>query len=199
MKTIKVKLTLLEDMLGTASSSPDLYAEYIASKNEKGIADDELEAVENAESLLAEDKPQTVFPRDNEGNPILWDYQIKGFFKDACGVLRKIKGSESSKIKAYKKEIDGLIFPQPRQIKINTSGEINFCSRPLRAQTPQGERISITKSEQIPAGSTIEFEILLLNDSHESVIKEWLEYGKLRGLGQWRNSGKGRFIVEYID
>ena len=22
---------------------------------------------------------------------------------------------------------------------------------------------------------------------------EWLDYGQLRGLGQWRNSGKGRF------
>lgn len=22
---------------------------------------------------------------------------------------------------------------------------------------------------------------------------EWLDYGELRGIGQWRNSGKGRF------
>ena len=50
----------------------------------------------------------TIFPRDN-GVPIYWDYQIKGFFKDACGMLRKVTGSKSSKIKAYKKEIDGLI------------------------------------------------------------------------------------------
>ena len=49
----------------------------------------------------------TIFPRDN-GVPIYWDYQIKGFFKDACGMLRKVTGSKSSKIKAYKKEIDGL-------------------------------------------------------------------------------------------
>lgn len=27
---------------------------------------------------------------------------------------------------------------------------------------------------------------------------EWLDYGKLRGLGQWRNSGKGRFTYEIL-
>lgn len=27
---------------------------------------------------------------------------------------------------------------------------------------------------------------------------EWLDYGKLRGLGQWRNSGKGRFTYELL-
>jgi hypothetical protein len=28
------------------------------------------------------------------------------------------------------------------------------------------------------------------------LVEEWLEYGELRGLGQWRNSGKGRFTAE---
>jgi hypothetical protein len=30
-------------------------------------------------------------------------------------------------------------------------------------------------------------------------VEEWLDYGCLRGLGQWRNSGKGRFFWERID
>ena len=30
-------------------------------------------------------------------------------------------------------------------------------------------------------------------------VKEWLSYGKLRGLGQWRNSGKGRFLCEILE
>lgn len=29
-------------------------------------------------------------------------------------------------------------------------------------------------------------------------VREWLDYGMLRGLGQWRNSGKGRFTWEEI-
>ena len=27
---------------------------------------------------------------------------------------------------------------------------------------------------------------------------ECLDYGKLRGIGQWRNSGKGRYTYELI-
>jgi hypothetical protein len=143
------------------------------------------------------EKSMTVFPRDN-GVPIYWDYQIKGFFKDACGMLRKVTGSKSSKIKAYKKEIDGLIFVEERKIPIHFDGEMGTCQRPLRGQTPQGERIALANSETIPAGSWIEFTIKCLCDSHEAAVREWLDYGELRGIGQWRNSGKGRFKWEEI-
>ena len=79
------------------------------------------------------ERGMTVFPRLEDGTPFLWDYQIKGFFKDACGVLRKVPGKRSAKIKAYKKEIDGLIFPQPRRIPLALSGPVRECQRPLRA------------------------------------------------------------------
>ena len=107
-------------------------------------------------------------------------------------------GSESSKIKAYKKEIDKLIFPQPRQIPISFEGEIGKCERPLRANTAQGERISLACSEQIPAGATCEFDVVLLSDSDEKALREWLNYGCLSGIGQWRNSGMGRFTWEDV-
>lgn len=87
----------------------------------------------------------------------------------------------------------GLIFVQPRMIPIHVNGEITDCQRPLRAQTAQGERVSLANSEEIPAGSSCEFDVTLLDDSHEKVVREWLDYGILRGIGQWRNSGKGRF------
>lgn len=110
-----------------------------------------------------------------------------------------MSGTESSKIKAFKKEIDGLIFVEPRQIPFNYSGEIGECQRPLRASTAQGERIALAHSETIPVGSSIEFSIIMLSDSHEKAVREWLDYGKYRGLGQWRNSGKGRFEWEEIN
>ena len=62
-----------------------------------------------------------------------------------------------------------------------------------------GERIAIASSESIPAGAVLEFEVLCMVDAHEKLIKEWMEYGKLRGLGQWRNSGKGRFACRVVD
>ena len=51
--------------------------------------------------------------------------------------------------------------------------------------------MSLANSEEIPAGSTCEFEILLMDESLENAVLEWLDYGVLRGIGQWRNSGKG--------
>ena len=196
MKEMKVKLTLTEEILGTASNNPEIHSEFIASKAPDAKSrEEEIEAI----GVDAEiEKGMTVFPRNAEGQPIMWDYQIKGFFKDACGMLRKVTDSKSSKIKAYKKEIDGLIFVQEREIPFQFDGKIGNCQRPLRAQTAQGERVSLANSETIPAGTTLEFTIECLVDSDMAAVREWLDYGRLRGLGQWRNSGKGKFQWEEI-
>ena len=199
MNTMKVEVTLLEEMLGTASNNPDIHGEFIASKAPDAKKRDEEIAAIGVEAEI--EKSMTVFPRSSEDPnvPIMWDYQVKGFFKDACGSLRKIPGSECSKIKAYKKEIDGLIFVEPRAIPIDHDGAITICQRPLRAQTAQGERVALASSESISAGATMEFTVKLLLDSHEAMVKEMLDYGQFRGLGQWRNSGKGRFTYEIVD
>ena len=109
-----------------------------------------------------------------------------------------MKGTESSKIKAFKKEIDKLIFIEPREIPFGRYGEIGECQRPLRASTPMGERVSLAISEEIPAGAVVEFTIVLLSEEHEALVREWLDYGTYSGIGQWRNSGKGRFVWEEV-
>lgn len=196
-ESFKVRLTLTEDILGTASNNSELYADYIASK----APDESLMAQEVADfdPTQALEKAMTIFPRLEDGTPFLFDYQIKGFLKDTAGVLRKVTGTQSSKIKAYKKEIDGLVFVEPRKIPIKMSGPMDICQRPLRASTPMGERVALAASESIPAGSTIEFEVIAFTDQLEAMVHECLAFGIRRGLGQWRNSGKGRFTVEYID
>lgn len=197
MKTLKVKLTFTEPILGTSPSNEDIYREYIGSKSpDAATIEDEVEAL-GADAVA--EKSMTVFPRTEDGKPFLYDYQIKGFFKDTCGGLRKVTGTASSKIKAFKKEIDKLIFPAPRQIVFENYGTIGECQRPLRAQTAQGERISLAMSEEIPAGATVTFEITCLCDTHEDAVREWLDYGQFSGIGQWRNSGKGRFTWEEIE
>lgn len=206
MKKIKVKLTFKEPILGTWPANPNVAREFIASKSpDAATVEDEVAAL-GADAVA--DKGMTVFPRDPDGRPIFYDYQIKGFFKDSCGMLSRIGGktetgkkkavNESGKITAYKKTIDGLIFVEPRMIPIAFDGEICDCQRPLRAQTAQGERVSLTNSEEIPAGATCEFTVVLLDESHEKAVLEWLSYGALRGIGQWRNSGKGRFLYEIV-
>lgn len=195
--TLKVKLTFTEEVLGTANSNPDIHREYIASKAANAATtEEEVEAL-GVDAVI--EKAMTIFPKNENGVPFIYDYQIKGMFKDSAGMLKRSPGSKSSKIKAYKKEIDGLVFVEPRKIPFDLSGPIGDCQRPLRAATPQGDRVALADSETVPAGSSITFEIILLNKDLEPAIREWLDYGALRGVGQWRNSGKGRFTWEEIE
>lgn len=201
METIKLRITFQEKLLGTAPNNEDVYRDFIASKAPDAASiEDEIEAIGVD---AAAEKGMTIFLKDADGNPILMDYQIKGFFKDACSMLARVgkagKANESSKLKAYKKVIDGLIFPQPRQIVLHSPSGIGVCQRPLRAQTPQGERVALAMSEELPAGTWCDVEILVLEEGLIPAIFEWLEYGALRGIGQWRNSGCGRFTYEVTD
>ena len=199
MANMKVKITLLEDMLGTAPNNKEIYTDYLASKAPEGKnVNDEIDSIEEPDGI-EEMRQMTVFHRNPDTNqPIIFDYLVKGFFKNACSAMREVPKSESSKIKAYKKKIDNLVFVAPRMIDIDMSGEMAICERPLRAQTAQGERVALSCSESIPAGSTMEIEITTLTDDLMNTVIEWLDYGKLNGLGQWHNSGKGRFSWEDI-
>ena len=196
MHTLKVRLTFQEEVLGTASNNPEIHSEFIASKAPDAMSTEEEVAAIGVEGAV--EKSMTVFPRNENGDPILFDYQIKGFFKDACGVLRRVPGTKSSKIKAFKKEIDGLLFIFPRMIPLNMPGPMGECQRPLRASTAQGDRVALAHSEAAPAGTTVEFEIRCMTKDMYELSRECLDYGVLRGIGQWRNSGKGRYLWEEI-
>ena len=101
----------------------------------------------------------------------------------------------AKKLAAYKKKIDLLVFVNERKIPfvLPEGTTLSDCQRPLRAQTAQGERISLADSETVPAGSTVEFTIRVLDDSLMKYVIDWLDYGRYNGIGQWRNSGKGRY------
>ena len=201
MNTLTVKLTFMEGILGTSPNDEDIYKNFIIDKAKANGAEITMDT-ENAEVAALPldeqiEKGMTVFPRTEDGKPFLYDYQVKGFFKDTCGMLKRVPGTESNKVKAYKKEIDGLIFVSPRQIVFDNA-EMDICQRPLRAQTMQGERVALAMSEEIKAGATIVVTFSYYLDSQEKLIREWLDYGQLRGIGQWRNSGKGRFTWEEV-
>lgn len=192
MTKVHVKLTFTDDLLGTSSGNPELHREFIASKA-PGAAKME-EEVASLDVEAVEEKSMTVFPKMADGTPYLWDYQIRGFFKEICGAMRGIPGTKSSKVKAYKKKVDNTIFVEPREIPLDLHGmKIADCQRPLRASTMQGERIALANSEVCPQGTTCEFDVLCMVDEDVDMLREWLEYGKYKGIGQWRNSGKGRF------
>lgn len=207
MKEIKVRCTFTEEVLGTASNNPEIHREFIASKSPDAKSIEEEVAALGVDAV--EEKGMTVFSKNND-KPFLWDYQIKGFFKGACKALqnasekdpdtgKKKPANESSKLTAYKSKIDLGVFVTPREIPFEFDGSMGVCQRPLRAQTAQGERIALASSETVPSGAEIEFCVTVFNDNWLPLVREWLDYGKWSGMGQWRNSGKGRFVWEELD
>lgn len=112
-------------------------------------------------------------------------------------MLRRASGTGSSKLTSFKKVIDGMIFVTPRRIPLNINGgKLGVNERPLRAQTAQGERIALVRSDTCPAGTTLEFTVTVIGELPEKTLREWIDYGALRGLGQWRNAGYGTFAYE---
>lgn len=146
--------------------------------------------------------------------PYFWNYQLRGFFKDSCGLLAKGKYGNSATVTAYKKVIDGGIFVSPRRIAIelpeyyfNEEEELvktdplnlQIFQRPVRISGASGERTAICSSELIPVGSRIHFEISYTDPKNRDLIIEWLNYGCEHGLGCWRNSGRGSFIWREVN
>jgi hypothetical protein len=210
MKQVKVRITFTEELLGTSPANPKLFEDFIAANAPDAPTREEEIAALGVKEVM--DKQMTVFPRltpeeckavglpEDADVPFNWDYQWKGYFKDACGMLRRATGMKSCKFTAYKKQIDGLVFLKERKVPLilPEGGEIGVCQRPLRAETQQGPRVALAYSETVPAGTTQTFTVILLNDQLEGILHEWLDYGMLHGHGQWRNAGKGRFEVEYL-
>ena len=92
MTTIKVRLTLMEGMLGTTPNNEEIYTDFIGSK-----APDASTLAEEVEAIGADgvvEKGMTVFPRTEDGQPFVYDYQIKGAFKDACSMLQRLTGKD---------------------------------------------------------------------------------------------------------
>lgn len=208
-KTIRARLHFIEEVLGTASANKELHSEYIASKApDAKKREDEVAAI-GVEA--ATEKAMTIFPRNERGEKILWGYQIKGFLKAAQKTLNMlhVKG-EAEYLPNYKSKVDNLVFvkavtdswkDRDHGIVIHEPEGVKAedCERPLRAETAQGPRVTLAHSETCPAGSVIEVDIMSLDGALEGNIVEWLNAGMHYGIGQWRNSGKGRFLWEEID
>lgn len=197
IKELKVKVTFTDEALGMMPADPNIHEQYIASKSpDAATIEDEVAAV-GVEEVV--EKGITIFPKLEDGTPFFWDYQVRGYIKDSIGMLRRVTGTECSKIKAFKKVVDGQILVKERKIPIHVVGEMGDCQRPLRAETAQGARVAIAHSETVPAGSWFEctFQIMGGNDLVK-VVKECLDYGAYHGMAQWRNSGKGRLTWEEV-
>jgi len=184
-----LKIVFTQPLLGTQPQR-DVATEFIQSKARDAGLD-----VADEEATLPEmlEKGTTAFHR-LEGRPILYDYHVKGFLKESGQVQNGLGG-----VKALRSKVDNLVFVRPRRITLHVpdGAELEYLERPLRAQTAQGPRTSLARSELLPTGTWLECELHVLpGQISEKILRGLLDYGRYKGMGQWRNGSYGQFEYE---
>jgi len=185
---------LMEPILGTIPKDRNVFENFIMDH-----AKTEMEKEKAAEDINRvpeeiEARGWTGFYEDDEGHPILMDYQFKGFLKNAGNILK-----DSIGIKNLRSHINDTVFVMPRSIMLAEKPD-DVLERPLRAMTMQGPRVSVVRSDIISPGRHYNLTIMVLDKSKvtEDALRSVLSYGEFCGLLQWRNGGYGRFkVVEF--
>lgn len=154
-------------------------------------------------------KGTTVFFWDKEKNlPCIGDHMIYGFLKAAAEAIGRTLSKKNGTMLHSVSYTQSIINQHVRcsQQFLTLSKDIcrnedktpQYLQRSLRAMTAQGPRVSLAKSEQVPAGAYITFTLNVMDDSPltEEVLRKLFDYGEFSGLGQWRNAGYGMFTYE---
>jgi hypothetical protein len=189
------KLTwwLTEPLLGTIPKNRDVWSEHVRTQL---TGEDEAELMEQAEDAHLADEAEvgergwTTFYVDEAGRPILFDYQLKGFLKEAANTTK-----ETLKLKNLRHHVEQEVFVFPRRLVLGDAVD-GYIERPLRAMTQKGPRVTVVRSDRIdPDGRRYEHELRVLATSKidSDVLNTILGYAAYKGLGQWRNGGYGRF------
>ena len=205
METRKYRLTGISPILGTQPANEAVRTDFVATKAPTAeLAAEERELFEEYDQAHG----LTVFPRDPDHNDriIIMNYMVRGFFKSALGALKLQLG-----IKAHKSKVDKYLFVGPRRVPLMRDGkpiydEDDEFERPLRCETMRGLRVALQGSERINDPWYVEVEISLIpNESSKSskaltfeAVETALDYGRLCGLGQFRNGSFGSFTWERI-
>ena len=67
---------------------------------------------------------------------------------------------------------------------------VDYFERPLRVDGMHGSRVTIARSEMVPAGTWFSAGLeVIQSEISKEVIEDLLSYGFSRGLGQFRGSG----------
>lgn len=209
---INVELTFTEPVLGTCPKDPKTYADYVASKiaKRKDLTDEERAAL-NADEVTdayndieaVEERGWTGFMED-DGKPYVFNYWVRGFLKSAIQSL--METGDLKKIGSYKTKIDRYVHIHPRKLffALPEGGKAGVIERPLRAMTAQGPRVTLARSDTMPVGTKLIFQIEVLKNGGKKdgdngvtvdVIREAFEFGRYEGMSQWRSGGYGQFEV----
>lgn len=212
---ITIEITFIEPIYGSLPGDKEIYKKFIASKApDAGSRSERLkEEIDSIGLNETMENGMTGFARNRDGDPILLSYVIKGFFKAAANATNLcVAKTDKLYLTQYKAKIDKLIHVTPTgELNRKDTGLIlevpedkedealEIIQRPLRAETAQGPRVALASSETLPEGTKLTCVVTILGDALAAYIPTWLNYGQYNGLGQWRNSGKGRFTWKEVD
>lgn len=208
--TMRVRCTMLEEILGSLPNDKELYTNYIASRAPDALTREEQIAEFGVIESI--EKQTTIFPKDKNGNPLIYGYQFDGFLKASIKALKYVPGSLIYKDKSFNSKNKSIIDTKIKTFPVGGSNsnnrkiliqgfnleDLHICQRPLFIQDRVGTRVSLASSEAIPAGAYIDIDIYMMDETFRPYIEEALDYGQINGLLQWRNSGKGAFSWNYI-
>ena len=204
IKKYRVEMTFDTVLLGTKPCDPEVHKRWVASKNPKGAQKDEGQP----NPLSPDDKGVTVFQRTDEGILAVNDYQLKGFFKAAADAIRAGElDTEPGTAKKHQKKwgagrgkVDKYLHITPRTVLLfsETGKPITVPAgrrqRPLRAETPTGQRVMLASSEFVDEGTKAVFTVETLGKLVTlEMLQTMLDFGRFNGMGQWRNAGYGQF------
>jgi hypothetical protein len=186
-----LKVTFKEPVLGSQSDK-NVASKYMAGKRNgpESIPEDELESLPDE----IENKT-TVFHRDANGRPCLFDYQVKGMLKNSAKNFSKALG-----FSGLRSKVVNFVFVNPRRIDliVPEMREMGHRERPLLADTAQGPRVALARSEELPAGTFFycTLKVYEAGKITEEVLRDLLAYGEDCGIGQWRTAKWGSFTYE---
>lgn len=154
-------------------------------------------------------KGTTVFLMNPQTKmPCIGDHMIYGFLKAAAEAIGRTLPSRKAEVLHSISYTQSLINQHirireqfisfNRDIRKNEDGSIHYAQRSLRAMTAQGPRVTLAKSEVVPAGAKLKFHLNVMANSKitKDTLKTLFSYGEFTGLGQWRNAGNGMFSYE---
>ena len=200
-------LDFTEPILGSWPTEDYILREHIQKKAgeilNQEMVDEELAALPADElKERLQEMRTTVFPRDKgDGHIILWNYQVLGFLKEMANDFKKAMG-----VTNFRWKIATYCIVDPRRFPLLRDGQPimkpdDIFVRPLRRDSKMGPIVAISTSERLYPPLTLDFDLCCLHNQAnwseslitEEMLRDLLDLGVFKGLGQWHSGGWGRF------
>jgi hypothetical protein len=217
MFEMKIRVTFTDELLGTLPKCKDpkklftlnkfLEAEEAKAAKRGEELPEEIRLRVDEEMAMLCDNPEdlgtTTFAK-LDGQPVLLDYYLRGFVKEGLKIKAEFEDIHVGHAKYSKgtcaRLVDNYIFVKERSPLLTLpEGAIQgSCVRSIRMMTAQGPRVGIVASDTVPEGTYIEYTYAAPRIDLLNLVEEVLDYGEYKGMGQWRNAGKGRFSWQIL-